>query len=240
VAGHRLEQIVDPPPLAPLPPGFGQRPKPRARAFPKAALHGPKSLPRPEHPVVDLVYGNSKEVTGTWAGQPVVITMNLPDSRAAASGVLGGQELRAAWSVGDHSTTHPDVPATLEGQLAGQLVALTGSFHLDGDYRFEHGDFRGHVGSRLLEAHVEALDGGLGSTGTVSVDGALGDDTFSVMATVAGDLSKAVVHGAVAGRPLHLEARIRRSAPRTVRIRGDYEGPPALLALIVGAVLFFV
>ena len=86
---------------------------------------------------------------------------------------------------------------------------------------------------------VSAADGGLGSTDALVAEGTVGETPFELYAALSGDLTRAVVRGSVDGRSISLDAgRDYPSGP--VKVQGSYSGQPALLALTVGVVAYFL
>ena len=86
---------------------------------------------------------------------------------------------------------------------------------------------------------MSAADGGLGSTDAVVAEGTVGETPFELFIALSGDLTEGVIRGSVDGHPVSLDAgRDEPSAPVTVQ--GSYTGPPALLALTVGIVAYFL
>jgi hypothetical protein len=88
-----------------------------------------------------------------------------------------------------------------------------------------------------LDAAVETASGGLGSTSTVAVDGALGSTRYTIYAAIDGPLTTAKIRRTVAGTSIRIDAAWTREQ---TRLTGSYEGPPALLALVAGALLHFM
>jgi hypothetical protein len=115
---------------------------------------------------------------------------------------------------------------------------LKGYFLRGPHYFFEQAEIIGDLCGQGLRAEVSAAEGGLGSTSTVVAEGTLGEETFELFAALSGDLTRAVVRGAFAGRPVSLD--VTHHEPAAVRIVGDYVGPLPLLALMVGTVLYFL
>ena len=86
---------------------------------------------------------------------------------------------------------------------------------------------------------VSAAAGGLGSTNAIVAEGTVGEIPFELYAALSGDLTKAVVRGSVDGLSISVDA-VRADPSGPVRFNGSYSGPPALLALTVGAVAYFL
>jgi hypothetical protein len=174
-------------------------------------------------------------------GRPVRLDLNVPASHGTAAGTIAGVPASATWVNGDNYSIYPDVPSDLTGSFAGQPVELHATFHLEPGYFLDHGTITGHIGAEGLDATVQTAAGGLGSTRTVAVDGALGSTGFEIYAAIDGPLTAGRVRGTVAGNPIRIDAaRTRRPGADQTRLTGSYEGPPALLALTAGALLHFI
>ena len=131
------------------------------------------------------------------------------------------------------------MPAVLTGHLGDDAVKLKGDFRVAPDYFFEDADIVGDLGGAPFRAVVSAATGGLGSTKAVVAEGTVGETPFELYAALSGDLTKAVVRGSVDGLSISLDA-VRGDPSGPVRLQGPYSGPPALLALTVGAVAYFL
>jgi hypothetical protein len=217
-----------------------ERPKTPARQFPADA--DPAGVIIPDHARVDLTFERSRLLSGSVGGQPVRLDLNVPSHNGAAAGTIAGIPVAATWANGDNYRIYPDVPSDLSGSFAGQPVELHATFHLEPGYFFDQGTITGHIGAEDLDATVEAAaSGGLGGTRTVAVDGTLGSAEFTIYATIDGPLTFGQIRGTVAGTSILIDAaRIRQPDGEKTRLTGSYQGPPALLALAVGALLHFI
>lgn len=215
-----------------------ERPKPPTRQFP--ADTDPAGVIA-DHARVDLIFERSRLLTGSVGGQPVHLDLNVPTHNGAAAGTFAGMPASATWENGNNYYIYPDIPSDLTGSFAGQPVALHATFHLEPGYFFDHGTITGHVGAEDLDATVETASGGLGSTRTVAVDGTLGGTEFTIYAAIDGPLTSGRIRGTVAGNLIRVDAsRTREPKPEQTRLKGSYQGPPALLALAAGALLHFI
>lgn len=217
----------------------GERPGTPARQFPADA--DPAGVIIPGHARVDLTFERSRLLSGSAGGQPVRLDLNVPTHHGAAAGTIAGIPVSATWENGDNYFIYPDVPSHLTGSFAGQPVELHATFHLEPGYFFDHGTITGHVGDEALDATVRRASGGLGSTRTVAVDGTVGCIEFTIYAAIDGPLTSGQIRGTVAGSPIRIDAvRTRQPGGVTTRLTGSYQGPPALLALVAGALLHFI
>ncbi len=220
------------------PDGMWERPKPPARQFPADAEPAGDI---PDHARVDLIFERSRLLSGTVGGQPVRLDLNVPTHNGAAAGTIAGIPASATWENGDNYRIYPDVPSNLTGSFGEQPVELHATFHLEPGYFFDHGTITGHIGAEALDASVERVSGGLGSTSTVAVDGTLGSIKYTIYAAIDGPLTSAKIRGTVAGIPVRVDAaRTRQPHGEQTRLTGNYQGPPALLALAAGALLHFI
>jgi len=220
------------------PDGEWERPKPPARQFP--ADTDPAGV-IPGHARVDLIFERSRLLSGSVGGQPVRLDLNVPTHNGTAAGTIAGIPASATWKNGDNYDIHPDVPSDLTGSFAGLPVELHATFHLEPGYFFVHGTISGHIGAEDLDATAQTASGGLGSTGTVAVDGTLGSTEFTIYAAIDGPLTSGRIRGTVAGNSIRIDAvRTRQPEGEQTRLTGSYQGPPALLALAAGALLHFI
>jgi hypothetical protein len=216
-----------------------ERPGRPAREFP--ADPGPADE-IPGHARIDLTFERTRLLTGSVGGQPVRLELNVPTHKGLAAGTIAGVPVSATWVNADNYQIHPDVPSDLTGSFAGQPVELHAVFHLEPGYFFKQGRVTGQIGAEALRATVEAAappPGG--STGTIAADGTLGGTEFTIYATIDGPRTTGKLRGTVAGAPISIDAaRTRGSDGGRTRLTGSYQGPPALLALTVGAFLHFI
>jgi hypothetical protein len=216
-----------------------ERPETPARQFPADA--DPAGVIFADHARVELTFERSRLLRGSVGGQPVRVDLNVPAHNGAAAGTIAGIPVSATWENGDNYRIYPDVPSDLTGSFGGQPVELHATFHLEPGYFFDHGTITGHVGAEALDATVETASGGLGSTSTVAVDGTLGGTEFTIYAAIDGPLTFGQIRGTVAGTSIRIDAaRTRQPDGEKTRLTGSYQGPPALLALAVGALLHFI
>ncbi len=202
----------------------------------------------PEHRV-QLRYDHGDNwLHGSACGQPVELDLVRHSN---VSGRIGGHGLAASWATGDNYVPEPggwtptpdfvsdfpNIPADLTGSFAGQPAELHGVFHLDAEYRFERGSIAGRIGAVHLEATAQAASGGFSDSRTVVVDGTFGPTPFEIYASIDGGLTRGTVHGTVEGTTVHLDITPRGP---TIDVSGTYQGPPELLAIMVGTVLQFL
>ncbi|MHB1533459.1 MAG: hypothetical protein ACYC1D_02410 [Acidimicrobiales bacterium] len=190
---------------------------------------------------VDLQYLDRERLEGFVGAAAVNLHLTLPHHAAHAVGTVGGAPLAAAWDVADNSTTHPGQSASLTARFSDQDLTLSGTFHLEPSFFFDHADLVGTFGDQAIEAHVEAIQGGYDTTNAVHVAGSFAGAELSLFAAIAGDLTAAKVRGDVASTPVQLDAtRLGEGADRGVQVTGRYEGPTALLLVMVAALLYFM
>jgi hypothetical protein len=116
-------------------------------------------------------------------------------------------------------------------------LTLRGAFRLDDSWCFAGGTVTGEVAGGPVSVRAEALDGGISTSGTLRVDGTIAGAALSVFATVA--RTRAIIRGHLDGHPIELDVN-GDPAAGTATLRGRYGGPPAVLAVVIGAVLHFV
>lgn len=223
------------------PEGRWERPRQPGRQFP--ADTGPAGV-IPIHPIherVDLIFERSGILHGSVGGQPVRVNLTVPAHDGTAAGTIAGIQVSASWKNGNNYRIYPDVPANLTGSFAGQPVELRANFHLEPGHFFDQGMITGHIGGQALDATIETASGGFGSTSTVAVDGTLDSTEYTIYAAIDGSLTAAKIRGSVAGTSIRIDAaRTHQPDGGQTRLTGSYSGPPALLGLIVGALLYFI
>ena len=101
----------------------------RARRFPDEYLTPPQDIGTTN---VELSYDEGR-LTGICLGESVDVELEVPRSRAHASGRFAGLDISATWRLGNNYHEYPDVHSTLDGRVADQAVTLNGDFHLDDD-----------------------------------------------------------------------------------------------------------
>jgi hypothetical protein len=120
--------------------------------------------------------------------------------------------------------------------LGEDAVKLKGTLRLGPQHLFELAEVGGQLCGHAVKAEVNAASGGLGSTSTVAAEGTVGDTRFQLFGALSTDLTRAIVRGSVDGAPVCIDAA-REDPFAPVRVIGAFSGPPALLALLVGAVV---
>ena len=211
----------------------------RDRDFPDDLLD-PVLLDRvPDAARVELTYRDHNLVVGHLGGIAIHAELTVPSHSGTATGTFAGAGLRASWQVDDNSTAHRGSSAALDGELAGRGFHLRGRFVLQPGLLFDRGVVAGELGGESVVARVTTAEGGLDSTSTVAVHGTVGVTDLELFASLGGDLTHGIVRGTLGDRPVGLDAA-REESSSTVRITGAYEGPPALLAVIVGVLVYFM
>jgi hypothetical protein len=211
----------------------------RARAFLDELLVPVRLEDVPEGARVELSYLDDEILEGTVAGTEVRLTGRVGSHRGPLQGTWGAQALRANWRLGDNSRTPAGpLPGIIAGHFGDSRFKLKGYFQRSPQYFFEQAEIIGDLCGQALRVEVSAAEGGLGSTSTVVAEGTLGEETFELFAALSGDLTRAVVRGSFAERPVSLD--VTHNKPVAVRIVGDYIGPLPLVALMVGTVLYFL
>lgn len=180
---------------------------------------------------VDLVFAHSK-LSGTFGDQRMALT--FPLTADVIHGSVAGDPTKVQLKTGNNASSL-DVPASLTGTFNKEPVSVRGSFHLASNYLFESGTVSGAVGEAGVSAQVVPISGE--TTSSIAVDGSYGATKLHIRASISGDLSFGQIVGTVGDHLVHLLARQSRG---THRITGTYGGPPGLLALMVGGLLYFL
>jgi len=127
------------------------------------------------------------------------------------------------------------IPASLHGVVAGKDVSLAGQFQHASNFLFQSGSVSGSFGGSAVEAQVTSAPGE--SSSSVNVQGSFAGTPFSLYATLAGDLTSGYVQGTVGGKAFKVNADVRA---KVVEVTGTFAGPPALLGIILGSLLYFL
>lgn len=186
---------------------------------------------------VDLTYQRAL-VDGTVGAEPVRFTMQTRH-RSGSRGTSVGLALDVSWNIGDNHR-NLDPITELHGTFAGDPVRLTGDFHLTDYYAFRYADITGSVGDDELSARIASVEAPAIAPATISIDGTFGSNSVTLYASIEGDLSGGRIEGLVGGRPMKLNAIVDRSDGHSVDVVGEYDGPAALLTLLVGALIYFL
>ena len=180
---------------------------------------------------VSLTYSGSR-LHGTYGRHQ--LNLNFNQHSAGITGTVAGKPTNLHLQTGDNSVS-TQVPASLRGSFDKERVSILGTFQLAPSYLFESGSVSGEVGRDPIKAQVIPASGS--SSSSVEVTGSYGASKFQLHGEIAGDLSGGMVKGTVGGAPIHLVAQ---QSQGTHRIVGSYAGPPGLLGLIVGSLLYFL
>jgi hypothetical protein len=209
----------------------------RSQRFPDELLGAVHLEDVPEDARVELVYRDDEVLEGTAAGTRVYLRGRVRSRRGPLKGTWGEVAFGAAWRLGDrlHVLKGP-LPARLAGRFGEDAVKLKAAVHLGPQHLFERAEVGGELCGHPVRAQLSAASGGLGSTSTVVAQGTVGDSGFQLFGSLSADLSRAIVRGSVGGAPVFIDAT-REDPFAPVRVIGAFSGPPALLALLVGAVV---
>ena len=185
---------------------------------------------------VEMSYRNGRLLTGSQDGKRVDVTALIPRGSGHASGTFAAQPVDAHWNIAHNGSPDQTVlPATVVGTLAGVAASLSGIFDLGSSFLFQSGTLKGTAGGSPVQARAMNAPGE--STSSVSVEGDFAGTPFSLYGTISGDLTSGYVKGTVAGKAFNVAASSRS---QVVDVTGSYVGPPDLLALIVGALIYFL
>jgi hypothetical protein len=162
--------------------------------------------------------------------------MDVPQSSGHASGNYASEPVDIQWVVSyNGSSDQTVIPASLHGVVAGEDVSLTGQFQHASNFLFQSGSVSGSFGGSAVEAQVTNAPGE--SSSSVNVHGSFAGTPFSLYATLAGDLTSGYVQGTIGGKAFKVNADVRA---KVVEVTGTFAGPPALLAIILGSLLYFL
>ena len=185
---------------------------------------------------VNLAYESDKTLSGSALGHTVQVSVPLPRGTGQASGSYFDDPVSLSWNIAYNGTAGQTLfPATLNGRVAELPLSLSGEFQHASDFLFQSGSVSGSAGSSTVRVELSSAQGE--STSSINAQGSFAGTPFSLYATLSGDLTSGYIEGTVAGTAFRLDAAIKS---KVVHITGTYSGPPALLALMVGSLLFFL
>jgi hypothetical protein len=185
---------------------------------------------------IDLAFRNNRNLSGRALGKVAGVTMDVPQSSGHARGNYASEPVHIQWAISNNvSSDQTVIPASLHGGVAGKDVSLAGQFHHASDFLFESGSVSGSFGGSTVEAQVTSAPGE--SSSSVNVQGSFAGTPFALYATLAGDLASGYVKGTVGDKPFKVNASVRA---KVVEVTGTFAGPPALLGIILGSLLYFL
>ncbi len=179
---------------------------------------------------VDLSVSNGSLIVGTFGGAEV--RLRLAPSWGRLSGVFAGVRVKASWQADDSPSTWEHAE-TIRGLFGGQIVGLEVSQSGLSVPVTERVSVIGDLAGQRLRAGVTG-PAGLDRESPIQVDGTIAETPFRL--GLLGRSGGRLIQGSIGDRPILLQA-LRDSRPDSLTIRGSYEGPPALLALIVCALV---
>lgn len=169
---------------------------------------------------------------GTVGAGSVHLALDVPRSRSGIHGLCLGDRLDGYWRIESNADTLDPVGLFL-GEYGGRPVFLRSEVHLTPHYVLRHVDLSGMVGDRRLGARVVPVEAAAYGPRVLGIDGEWGGRTITLFASLADDGSRGQVDGVVDERQVNLVAT-------RAGVGGEYDGPPELLPLLVGALLYFV
>jgi len=185
---------------------------------------------------INLAFQRNRNLTGGALGKVTGVTMDVPQSSGHASGNYAGEPVDIQWAISDpNSSNRTVIPASLHGAVAGKDISLAGQFQHASNFLFQSGSVSGSFGGSAVEAQVTNAPGE--SSSSVNVRGSFAGTPFSLYATLAGDLTSGYVQGTVGGKAFKVSADVRANV---VEVTGTFAGPPALLGIILGSLLYFL
>jgi hypothetical protein len=185
---------------------------------------------------IDLAFRNNRNLTGRALGKVTGVIMDVPQSSGHASGNYASEPVHIQWAISHNgSSDQMVIAASLHGVAVGKDVSLAGQFHHASNFLFQSGSVSGSFGGSTVEAQVTSAPGE--SSSSVNVQGAFAGTPFALYATLAGDLTSGYVKGTVGGRAFKVNADV---TSKVVEVTGTFAGPPALLGIIVGSLLYFL
>ena len=185
---------------------------------------------------IDLAFRSNRNLTGSALGKVAGVTMEVPQSSGHASGNYASEPVDLEWAVSHNGSSDQTViPASLHGSVAGKDVSLAGQFQHTSNVLFQSGSVSGSCGGSAVAAQVTSAPGE--SSSSVNAQGSFAGTPFSLYATLAGDLTSGYVQGMVGGKAFKVNADVRT---KVVDVTGTFAGPPALLGIIVGSLLYFL
>jgi hypothetical protein len=169
-------------------------------------------------------------LTGSVDG--VHVDVDIPRGHSTATGSFAGFELSATGNRAATTRTTPMWRAHSRGvspaTISPSRECSTSTRTMPSKRPRSPGTSPGNPSS--------ALDGGLSDTTTVGLVGDFAGSAFDLAATISSDLSGRMVRGRVGDEAVQLDSLVALNR-RSIRIAGDCQGPPAVLAVVVGVFL---
>ncbi len=185
---------------------------------------------------VDLTYQDGV-LTGVLAGERVELPIDVPASTGSARGCYDDGPVTARWHIASNYNVS-EQPASLEATFIDQAVALSTTFMLRDRWNRElvTATIVGNVGDDPVAVNVAP---GADQAHTFCADGHVGTIRLAVIATM--DREQATVGGIVDNQPVKLTATgSQDTPPNTIRIQGQWPGPPNLGLLMTTCLLYFL
>jgi len=185
---------------------------------------------------INLAFRNNRNLAGSALGKVAGVSMDMPQSSGHASGNYASEPVDIQWAISyNGSSDQTVIPASLHGVVAGKDVSLAGQFQHASNFLLQSGSVSGLFGGSTVAAQVTSAPGE--SSSSVNVQGSFAGTPFSLYATLAGDLTSGYVQGTVGGKAFKVNADVRA---KVVEVTGTFAGPPALLGIILGSLLYFL
>jgi hypothetical protein len=181
---------------------------------------------------IDLVRIDYETIEGSIAGQLAALQAEFGD-RTRITGAVGESVVDVTWSASYGSS---DITAGLYGTYGDRLVSIAGRFHHEG--LFDYAVVEGVANGASLQARVERVSGGFGSSSTVAADGTYGEIPFSIYVADRNHMS-IIARGTWGEDPIQLDFT-RSSDLGQVRVTGTFPGPPDMAVLLAEAALTFM
>jgi len=185
---------------------------------------------------VDLRYANDNTLTGTALGHKVHVNVPLPKGMGHADGSYFGDPVSIDWNIAYNGSAGQTLfPVTLNGTVADLALSLSGQFQHLPNFLFQSGSVSGSAGASSVQAQLTSAEGE--TTSSINAQGTFDGTPFTLYATINGTLTSSYIEGTVGGKAFRLDAAV---TSKVVRVTGHYSGPPALLGLMAGSLLYFL
>ncbi len=179
-------------------------------------------------------------VTGTIGGVAVRMSGAEAGSFPTVTGELDKAVLSAEYSMDDQAPQGSGYVTTVDfrGNFGTRPTDLTGTFRMDSISQFEDGTIAGTSGNQAVHATAN-LSFGADSGTAANVKGIFAGVPFTLVGSL--PYPSGFVHGTVGGNEVHLIVKPTGQPGNfpPLRVIGTYNGPPDLLALIIGSIAYF-
>jgi hypothetical protein len=209
---------------------------PRARVFPTDLATSTLDLDSVAESARVALFYSGGDLIGTIGVARVEVHHPDSDTRGARSGSVGGVPFQVSWRQSSSSGTRITDRVTLSGTTADTQVRLAAALRPGPTGSFGYATVNGMLADQAVDVEVHAADGP-GNGDAVKIEGTFAGSAVDLYADVLANYQQlAVVRGTCDGAVVHVDISRQRDARE---VTGTYEGPTALLVILLVALLSF-